>query len=131
MARSRHRAQSHPYPRSARVNALIQEVIAEQIERFADADERLDFVTVTGVSCEPDLRHAVVLVSSLPEPAAVALEDHRRALQATLGKEVRLKRVPVLSFALDPAIEAGARVEEALRRAKLTAHDPGDDDAES
>ena len=64
---SQSRRRAIPILCSARVNVLIQEVIADQIERIGDADERLGLVTVTGVSCEPDLRHAVVLVSSLPD----------------------------------------------------------------
>ena len=40
----------------------------------------------------------------------------RTQLQAAISREVRLKRTPTLSFVADPAIAAGERVEEALRR---------------
>jgi len=114
----------HSYPRAARVNALLLEIVAEELERLADADERLEMLTVTGVSSEPDLRHAIVLLASLPEDAREALEDNRRALQSAIARQARLKRVPALSFAADPAIEAGQRVEEALRRASEAGEAP-------
>ncbi len=122
MRHSRGNKVQHSYPRAARVNALLVEILAEELERLVDADERLELLTVTGVSSEPDLRHAVVLFSSLTDEARLALEDNRRALQAAIGAQARLKRVPSLSFDVDPAIEAGSKVEEALRRA----HGAGD-----
>ncbi len=99
----------------ARVNRLVQEVVADQLERLRSDDERLGLVTVTHVNVDPDLRRGVVLLSSLPEAAETALKEHRVRLQAAIGRQVRLKRVPQLSFAADPAIESGERVEEILR----------------
>jgi ribosome-binding factor A len=81
----------------------------------ASSDSRLELVTVTGVSCEPDLRHATVLLASLPEPARTALGEARPRLQAAVAHQVRLKRTPLLSFEADPAVAQGERVEEILR----------------
>jgi ribosome-binding factor A len=117
------RGAAHPYPRTARVNVLVRQVLATEIERISDGDERLRMVTITDVACSPDLKSAVVFCSSLAEGAAEALEERRRSLQALLGREMRTKRTPQLSFAIDPSIEAGERIEAALRRA--AARDPG------
>lgn len=117
MDRSRHRRAQHSYPRTARLNALLQEILAEELERLADADERLRLLTLTAVLCDPDLRHARVLFASLPDGAAEALGEHRRALQARIAAQARLRRTPALEFLVDPALEAASRVEEALRRA--------------
>jgi ribosome-binding factor A len=106
----------HPYRRAARVNALLAEVVAEALERAIDEDERLGLLTVTGVDSDPDLRHASVFFSSLAPQAAEALAEHRVALQRAIANEVRMKRTPTLSFLPDPAIAAGERVEDALRR---------------
>lgn len=103
------------YPRMARVNRLVQEVVGDELERLRDDDHRLGQVAVTHVEVEPDLRRAMVLLSSLPEAAEAALEQHRVRLQAAIGRQVRMKRVPQLSFAADPAIESGERVEDILR----------------
>ena len=103
------------YPRMARVNEVLREVLADEIELVAGSDPRLELVTVTAVSCEPDLRHATVLLASLPEPAHTALVEARTRLQAAVAHQVRLKRTPLLSFEADPAVAHGERVEEILR----------------
>jgi ribosome-binding factor A len=105
-----------PYPRTLRVNQALRHVVAEELERLSDADERLSLVTVTGVETAPDLRTAIVYCASLPEDADEALAERRPQLQRAVARQVRLKRTPQLSFAVDPAVEAGSRVEEALRR---------------
>jgi ribosome-binding factor A len=106
------------YLRTARVNAVLAQVLGDALERLRDDDERLALLTVSAVSVEPDLRHATVFMASLPEGALEALEARRPELQASIAREVRLKRTPTLSFVADPAIAAGERVEEALRRAR-------------
>jgi len=119
MARPRHHhAAERPYPRAARLNALLQEVLAEELERIADSDDRLGLLTLTGVACEPDLRHAVVFLASLEPSVAELLEEHRRQLQAAVAAQVRTRRVPALRFEPDPAIESARRVDEALARAR-------------
>ena len=44
--------------RMDRVNQVVQEVLADELERIDD--ERLELVPVTGVRVEPGLSHAVV-----------------------------------------------------------------------
>ena len=89
--------------------------MADALERLADGDDRLRMATVTAVEVTPDLRQAVVYLSTLSEPAAEALAEHRAQLQRAIGKEVRMKRTPQLSFAGDPGVAHGTRVEEILR----------------
>ncbi len=118
MERSRGKTSQRTYPRSVRVNALLQEVLAEELERLSDRDERIGIRTITGVSCDPDLRHALVFLSSLDDEVAEALEEHRKSLQSAIAKQVRMKRVPQLKFMVDPAIIAGSRVDEAIKRVR-------------
>jgi ribosome-binding factor A len=103
------------YPRTARVNHVVQEVIAEELERLADVDERLRLVTVTGVETDPDLRHATVWVGSITAEVAEGLAEKRVRLQAAIASQVRLKRTPLLTFRADPAVIAASRVDEILR----------------
>jgi ribosome-binding factor A len=105
-----------PYPRSLRVNQVLRQVLAEELERLADADERLRLVTVTEVDTAPDLRHATVYLSSLSDDAADGLAERRTQLQRAVGRQTRMKRTPQLEFAVDPAVIAGGRVDDVLRR---------------
>jgi ribosome-binding factor A len=113
------------YPRTARINHVVHEVVADELERLGDGDPRLDLVTVTGVTVDPDLRRATVWLSSLSEQAAAALAEERVSLQAAIGRQVRMKRTPLLTFAPDPAIASGSRIEDILRSL------PNDDDGGS
>jgi len=114
--RAGNKGAASPYPRALRVNEVLRQILAEEIERLSDADERLRLVTVTSVSTAPDLRQATVYVGTLSEEASAALEERRVQLQRQIGSQVRMKRTPRLQFAADPGVAAGARVEELLRR---------------
>ena len=103
------------YPRTARVNELLREVVAEALEGTDDEDPRLALVTVTGVEADPDLRRATVYFTALDEGAKDALDERRRDLQAAIGREVRLKRTPLLAFVPDPGEVQGRRIETILR----------------
>jgi ribosome-binding factor A len=108
------RRRTATYPRALRVNQVLRQVLAEELERLADADE-VPMVTVTSVEVAPDLRTAVVYLASLDEETEAVLEEHRPGLQRSVGAQTTMKRTPRLSFRADPAIAAGSRVEELLR----------------
>ncbi len=106
------------YPRSARVNEVVQHVIAEELERLSDP--RLGFVTITGVDVSSDLRHADVFYTVLGSEqehidTAAGLKAAKSLLRATLGRQVRMKYLPDLHFAEDPGLEQGLRIEAILR----------------
>ena len=109
------RRRTATYPRTLRVNQVLRQVIAEELERLADADERFRMVTVTSVETAADMRTAVVFLVSLTPETAEALEERRPHLQRLIGTQVTMKRTPRLTFKADPAIAAGSRVEELLR----------------
>ena len=119
------------YPRSRRVNAIIQEVLAEEIERLTDP--RLGLVTVTGVDAAPDMRHATVFVSSLDaEKFSDTLKGLTAAaprLRAALGREIRTKYTPQLEFKPDQGVIQGERIEAILR--KLNEDAVTDEDADA
>ena len=97
----------HPYPRTARVNQILREVISDELVRVADLDERLGLLTVTGVDTTPDMRQATVYFDSLSDLAKAALEEHRGQIQGAVNAQTRLKRTPKLSFLADPAVATG------------------------
>lgn len=103
------------YPRTARINEVLREILAEALEHVSGNDDRLELVTITGIECDPDLRRATVFYSSRTEGADEALEQHRVRLQSAIAKETRLKRTPQLSFVVDSGVTSGWRIEELLK----------------
>ena len=111
------RGATRKYPRTARVDRVIQAIIAEALER--SDDDRLGLVTITEVHCDPDFRHATVFYvarAADQDEVVEALEEARVPVQAAIGREVRMKRTPQLRFEPDPVMESGWRIEELLRR---------------
>ncbi len=106
------------YPRTARVNELLREILGDALERIDD--DRLELVTVTGVDCEPDLRRAQVFYDSIEGAdgdAAMleALGEVRYRLQSEINAQARLKRTPELLFQPDPVLRSAAHIEDLLR----------------
>lgn len=117
------------YPRIARVNELLREILGDELERLDE--DSLVLVTVTGVDCDPDLRHATVYFdgpqgAAGDEAVAEALDEVRIRLQRAIGTQARLKRTPELRFRPDPAVRAGEHIDEVLRRVTPTAIEPTD-----
>lgn len=104
-------------PRMLKVNSVLKEVLADEIERMSDG--RLEFVSVTGVNTAPDLRHAIVYVDVLGEgdreDALNALKGAARRLQSTIARQVRIKYTPTLEFELDRGVLEGERIDAILR----------------
>ncbi len=105
------------YPRLQRVNAIVGEVVAEELERLMDP--RLELVTVTGVEVAPDMRRALVFISVVePDRFPEALRGMRAAaprLRTAIGRQVRMKFTPELEFAPDTGVLTGERIETLLR----------------
>lgn len=103
------------YPRTARLDEVVLEVVASELERLDDP--RLDLVTLTGVDVANDLSHATVWFAARNDVNAAqkALEAAAPRLRGVVGRNVRMKQTPRLDFRPDPAIDAGARVEQLLR----------------
>jgi len=106
-----------PNPRMRKVNSVLREVLADEIERLTDP--RLEFVSVTGVETAPDLRRATVYVSTLDlDRGGELVEALTRAaprLQRAIAGQVRLKYTPQLEFAIDTAVVHADRIDSILR----------------
>jgi ribosome-binding factor A len=105
-----------PYSRTLRVNQVLRQVVADELERLADADERLRLVTVTSIETTSDLRQATVFLSSLSDEAATALDHRRVQVQKAVARQTQFKRTPQLTFVQDPAVLTGNRIEDLLRQ---------------
>jgi ribosome-binding factor A len=144
MARGRRNAGGHRYPRSARVGETLREIIAEELVRIDD--ERLTFVTVTGIEVDDELNRAHVYFDSLAgedgdAEIVDALTSHRVRLQSAIARQIRAKKTPILDFRPDIAIRSAERIdgilrEDRRRRADLPSNDaatvdPATDDTPS
>ena len=110
------------YPRTARLNELLREIVAEELERIGD--ERLELVAVTVVVVDAGLRAAVVYFDTLAGPDAdaevlAAFGEHRKRLQAAIGRQARMKHTPELSFRPDDVERGAERIEGVLRSLDL------------
>jgi ribosome-binding factor A len=126
MMKRSNRTTARQYPRMARVNELLREIVADELERL-DVSE-LVFVTVTGVDCSADLRHATVFFDGpgggdADEATIETLDEVRIRLQRAIATQARLKHTPELRFAPDPAVRAGEHIEAVLR--EVTVAEPG------
>jgi ribosome-binding factor A len=128
------RGGSRGYARTSRVNESLREIIAEELERIGD--DRLHMVTVTGITVDSDFGRATVWFSALAREGdeamiAEAFAENRVALQGAIGRQVRLKRTPLLSFAADPAILNGQKIESIIRDLPPRAPELESDDVET
>ena len=119
MTRPRRPANSaHRYPRSARLNELLREVLAEELNLMDD--ERLELVSITQIDVDSEMNHAVVYFDSMRGPEGddeilEAFAEHRKRLQGAIGRQVRARKTPILEFRPDEVIRAAERIDQILR----------------
>jgi ribosome-binding factor A len=110
----------HPYKRSERLGELLLAEISELVVRDLK-DPRLGFVTFTRVELSDDLRHAKVFASILgsePEKARTlqGLASATGYIRRHLGRSLRLRYTPELTFLIDESMEHGAKIAQLLRQ---------------
>ncbi|ADY56539.1 ribosome-binding factor A [Syntrophobotulus glycolicus DSM 8271] len=109
--------------RSVRLAETIKEEVARIILEEIK-DPRIGFITLTDVEVAEDLRYAKLYVSIMGSEEEVknSLEALNRAsgfVRSELGKTVRLRYVPEISFKYDQSIEQGAHISKLLREVGL------------
>lgn len=108
----------HSYPRAVRLGETLREVVAEELVRIDD--ERLSFVAVTRVEVDSEMNRAIVYFDSLAgeegdAPILEAFAEHRIRLQGSIGRQVRAKKTPIISFRPDDVIRSAERIDRILR----------------
>lgn len=109
---------AHAYPRTARLNETLREIVADELVRIDD--ERLELVTITMIDVDAELNRAKVHFDSLAGEAAdaeilEALGEHRPRLQSSIARQMRAKKTPILEFHPDDVIRSAERIDEILR----------------
>lgn len=105
--------------RPDRVAEAIREEVATFLAEGVKDPRVVGLVTVTGVDVTRDLRHAKVYVSILgseSERAATldGLASVASHLRSRIGRALRLRLAPEVSFKLDESVARAARIESLL-----------------
>jgi len=120
MARPRQRAQArHQYNRTDRISETIREIVATQLERLGD--ERVELVTVTGVTVDNDLNVAKIFYSALVaesenrlDEVPEALAELRWPIQQIVNRSIRARKTPQIEFHTDEVLAAALRIDDIL-----------------
>lgn len=105
--------------RSNRVAEQLKKEIGDIINRKLK-DPRIGFVTVTDVDVTNDLQIATVYISVLGDESEkdASLKGLQKAngfIRSEIGKRIRLRKIPEISFQFDEAQAYGNRIEEILK----------------
>ena len=116
-----------PFKRADRVSGLVQEELSRLLLREIK-DPRLHRVTITAVRVSADLRQARVLFTGFGhsggvEEMLVGLRSAAGFLRGQLGRALRLRYVPELTFEVDDSIERSLRVAALLKQVAPTESD--------
>ncbi|MBE3587097.1 MAG: 30S ribosome-binding factor RbfA [Thermoanaerobacteraceae bacterium] len=116
--------------RPERLGEIIKEEVSQML-RDELKDPRIGFVTITGVEVSTDLRHARIFVSvyGSDEEQKASMEALNRAqgyVRSELGRRIRLRHTPEITFKLDKSIIRGVRVMELLNTVREQGERGGD-----
>ncbi len=113
--------------------------VAEQIKKEVSQliqneikDPRIGFITVTDVEVTGDLQQATIYISILGSEAQkrdslLGLGKAEGFIRREIGKRIRLRHTPEISFSFDSSIEYGSKIEKLLSDIKAEENHPEDD----
>lgn len=102
--------------RTEKVANLIKELSAQFLGR---ENNRTSLITVTSADCSPDLKHATIFVTVMPEdkeaPAIEFLKRQRKDLREFLKKNIEIKTIPFIDIVIDQGEKNRQKIDELLR----------------
>jgi ribosome-binding factor A len=109
--------------RLARVGEEIQREIASLLSEGRIKDDRIGFVTITGVKVTQDMTEANVYYSAHGTEAeqkatGEALAANAGRIRAHIGRVMKIRHAPLLHFMYDKSIEEGAKIDRLLREVR-------------
>ncbi len=110
-----------------RISDLVRSRLTDLLKRKAN-DPRLQMVTITDVVVTPDARYADVHFSVLggveeQEETLAGLESAAGWLRRELGRGLRLRNTPALTFHYDPSLERGEHIAGILDELRISEQD--------
>ena len=112
------------YKRSSRIGDQIRKDVSEIILHGLK-DPKSGFITVIDVELTDDLRYAKIFYTVLGDEKAKkesqqGLKRAKGYIQREIGKRIRLKHTPEISFKYDHTIEKAERIEQLLKQVQKT-----------
>lgn len=106
--------------RANRVGEQMKKELTDIIGRKLK-DPRIGFVTVTDVRVTGDLQQATVFVSVLgneeqKENTLIGLSKAKGFIRSEIGKRIRLRITPEITFEWDESLEYGHRIENLIHQ---------------
>ncbi|HMK76653.1 MAG TPA: 30S ribosome-binding factor RbfA [Thermodesulfobacteriota bacterium] len=105
--------------RSDKVADLIQKEVSQMLLKSIK-DPRIGFITITRVTVSEDCRFARVYYSvagtqAERESSMKGLDSAKGYLRKELGRRIRLRYTPEITFQFDPSVEYAIHMEELIR----------------
>ena len=113
-----------------RISELVRSHLTDLLRRKAN-DPRLHMITITDVVVTPDTRYADVhfsVLGGVEEQAETqaGLESAAGWLRRELGRQLRLRNTPALTFHYDPSLERGEHIAGILDELNISERDETD-----
>jgi ribosome-binding factor A len=113
------------HSRHERLGDQVRAELCALLQR-STRDPAVRLVTVTHVRMSRDLQHARVFYTTLGDaaPRRETARGLRRAapfLRSQLGRRIRVRRVPELTFVYDESIESESRIAQILEELRVDA----------
>jgi len=105
--------------RQQRIAQLILKDVSEMIQ-FQIKDPEIGFVTLSDVDLSNDYSYVRLYVSFMDpskdqEVQLKVLNSYARQIRGALGKKLMIRKIPEVSFHLDPSFAQGQRIDDLLR----------------
>lgn len=106
--------------RAKQVGEQMKKELSDIISRKIK-DPRVGFVTVTDVEVSGDLQQAKIYISVLgdekqKEDTLIGLSKAKGFIRSEIGKRIRLRKTPEITFEFDESIDYGNRIETLLHQ---------------
>ena len=113
-----------------RIRVILSDLMLREI-----ADPRLQNITITEVTLDPELKFADVYVNALGDESRqdevlAGLERAKGFLRREVGKRIRLRSVPELHYHWDVTLERGERLNQLISSLDIPPEEPQDTDDE-
>ncbi len=122
MPRNSHSHSNRRVPRTVRLDEQFREEIGKLLMKGLK-DPRIGFVTISRVEITNDLSYAKVYISVLGSDrekasSLIGLRNSSGFIRTYLGKALKIRKIPQLSFVLDESLDHAMHIEEILAELK-------------